>query len=191
MARKAKENKKDNSDNAGDSPLLDSANIDVKKIISLGKERGFVTFDELNAAMPHGQVSSEQIDEVMSMLQDAGISVENEDGESSEKDDEKEEETSQGNVDSDAGRSDDPVRMYLREMGNVELLSREGEIAIAKRIEAGREMMIGGIVDSPMTIRAILQWRDALDEGLMLLRDIIDLDATYTCLLYTSPSPRD
>ena len=180
MARKAKENKKDNSDNAGDSPLLDSANIDVKKIISLGKERGFVTFDELNAAMPHGQVSSEQIDEVMSMLQDAGISVENEDGESSEKDEEKEEETSQGNVDNDAGRSDDPVRMYLREMGNVELLSREGEIAIAKRIEAGREMMIGGIVDSPMTIRAILQWRDALDEGLMLLRDIIDLDATYT-----------
>ena len=89
MARKAKENKKDNSDNAGDSPLLDSANIDVKKIISLGKERGFVTFDELNAAMPHGQVSSEQIDEVMSMLQDAGISVENEDGESSERDEEK------------------------------------------------------------------------------------------------------
>ena len=180
MARKAKENKKDNSENVGDSPLLDSANIDVKKIIALGKERGFVTFDELNAAMPHGQVSSEQIDEVMSMLQDAGISVENEDGESADKDDEKEEETSQGNVDSDAGRSDDPVRMYLREMGNVELLSREGEIAIAKRIEAGREMMIGGIVDSPMTIRAILQWRDALDEGLMLLRDIIDLDATYT-----------
>ena len=170
MARKAKENKKDKSDNVGDSPLLDSANIDVKKIISLGKERGFVTFDELNAAMPHGQVSSEQIDEVMSMLQDAGISVENEDGESSEGSEEKEEETSQGNVDSDAGRSDDPVRMYLREMGNVELLSREGEIAIAKRIEAGREMMIGGIVDSPMTIRAILQWRDALDEGLMLLR---------------------
>ena len=85
-----------------------------------------------------------------------------------------------GNVDEeDLGRTDDPVRMYLREMGSVELLSREGEIAIAKRIEAGREMMIGGICESPMTIRAVLEWHDALAEGKMLLRDIIDLDATY------------
>src|SRR5262249_26332798 len=84
-----------------------------------------------------------------------------------------------GNVDDDIGRTDDPVRMYLREMGSVELLSREGEIAIAKRIEAGREMMIGGICESPLTVLALVKWRDALNEGKMLLRDIIDLDATY------------
>ena len=119
----------------------------------------------------------------MSMLSEAGINVvENEDNDDSEEEKtEQEQESSKGNVDeNEIGRSDDPVRMYLREMGSVELLSREGEIAIAKRIEAGREMMIGGIVDSPMTIRALLQWRDALDEELMLLRDIIDLDATYS-----------
>ena len=166
-----------------DSPLLDTLNAEVKKLIAKGKERGYVTYDELNAALPQDQVSSEQIEDTMSMLSEAGISVvENEEGEEAETETtEKEAESSGGNVDeNDIGRSDDPVRMYLREMGSVELLSREGEIAIAKRIEAGREMMIGGIVDSPMTIRAILQWRDALDEGLMLLRDIIDLDATYS-----------
>ena len=167
----------------GDSPLLDTLNAEVKKMIAQGKERGFVTYDELNAAMPQDQVSSEQIEDTMSMLSEAGINVvENEDNDDGggEKP-EKEQETSSGNVDeNEIGRSDDPVRMYLREMGSVELLSREGEIAIAKRIEAGREMMIGGIVDSPMTIRALLQWRDALDEELMLLRDIIDLDATYS-----------
>ncbi len=175
--------KKDSQTERGDSPLLDTLNADVKKMIALGKERGFVTYDELNAALPPEQVSSEQIEDTMSMLSEAGINVvENEDSEDGDDGKtEKEPETSSGNVDeNDIGRSDDPVRMYLREMGSVELLSREGEIAIAKRIEAGREMMIGGIVDSPMTIRALLQWRDALDEGLMLLRDIIDLDATYS-----------
>ena len=175
--------KKDSQKDQGDSPLLDTLNAEVKKMIAQGKERGFVTYDELNAALPPDQVSSEQIEDTMSMLSEAGINVvENEDSDDSEQEKpEKEQETSSGNVDeNEIGRSDDPVRMYLREMGSVELLSREGEIAIAKRIEAGREMMIGGIVDSPMTIRALLQWRDALDEELMLLRDIIDLDATYS-----------
>ena len=161
-----------------DGPLLDSINAAVKKMIALGKQRGFVTFDELNAALPQGQVSSERIDDTMSMLSESGVNVveseENEDSNEStgiEKVEEKEPES--GNVgESEAGRSDDPVRMYLREMGSVELLSREGEIAIAKRIEAGREMMIGGIVESPMTIRSLLQWRKDLDEENMLLRDI-------------------
>ncbi|NQV55899.1 MAG: RNA polymerase sigma factor RpoD, partial [Rhodospirillales bacterium] len=167
---------------ASDAPLLDKLNAEVKKMMAAGKERGYVTYDQLNAALPPDQVSSEQIEDTMSMLSEAGINVvENEDAEdAAEESSESEKETVVGNVSEDAGRSDDPVRMYLREMGSVELLSREGEIAIAKRIEAGREMMIGGIAESPMTIRSLLQWRDALDEGLMLLRDIIDLDATYS-----------
>jgi RNA polymerase primary sigma factor len=174
------------SGEANDGPLMDSINAAVKKMIAAGKERGFVTYDELNAALPPEQVSSEQIEDTMSMLSEAGVNVvENEEtedaGEAPEAVKEKEKETASGNVsESDVGRSDDPVRMYLREMGSVELLSREGEIAIAKRIEAGREMMIGGIVESPMTIRALLQWRKDLDEENMLLRDIIDLDATFS-----------
>ncbi|MBT3552597.1 MAG: RNA polymerase sigma factor RpoD [Rhodospirillaceae bacterium] len=168
---------------ATDAPLLDILNAKVKKMIARGKEVGYVTYDQLNAALPPDQVSSEQIEDTMSMLSEAGINVvENEEAEDTpEEAKEAETESTAGNVDeNEIGRSDDPVRMYLREMGSVELLSREGEIAIAKRIEAGREMMIGGIVESPMTIRSLLQWRDALDEGLMLLRDIIDLDATYS-----------
>ena len=183
MATKSAGEKAEIQRGSGDSPLLDALNAEVKKMITRGKECGYVTYDELNAALPPDQVSSEQIEDTMSMLSDAGINVvESEEPEDSDSEvAEKEQETPAGNVDeNDMGRSDDPVRMYLREMGSVELLSREGEIAIAKRIEAGREMMIGGIVDSPMTIRALLQWRNALDEGLMLLRDIIDLDATYS-----------
>ena len=174
------------SPESNDGPLLDTLNAAIKKMIAAGKERGYVTYDELNAALPPDQVSSEQIEDTMSMLSEAGVNVvegeETEEVEEAEEKPERDSETSSpaGNVDeNEIGRSDDPVRMYLREMGSVELLSREGEIAIAKRIEAGRDMMIGGIVESPMTIRALLQWRDALDNGLMLLRDIIDLDATY------------
>ncbi|MDH5188945.1 MAG: RNA polymerase sigma factor RpoD [Rhodospirillaceae bacterium] len=170
----------------GDDPLLDTLGVSIKKLIKLGKDRGFVTYDELNAAMPQEQVTSEQIEDTMSQLSEMGINVvENEDGEEASDDTAKEvggeeEEKASGNVgESDAGRTDDPVRMYLREMGSVELLSREGEIAIAKRIEAGREMMIGGICESPLTIRAIVTWHDALVSGDLLLRDIIDLDATY------------
>ena len=167
-----------------DSPLLDTLGASVKKMLAKGKERGFVTYDELNAALPPEQVSSEQIEDTMTQLSEMGISVvDNEDSEEATKEvaDEAEEgKASSGNVDeSDLGRTDDPVRMYLREMGSVELLSREGEIAIAKRIEAGREMMIGGICENPLTIRAIVEWHDALIDEQMLLRDIIDLDATH------------
>src|SRR6266700_8155426 len=166
-----------------DAPLLDTLGAELKKLVQKGKERGYITYDELNAALPADQVSSEQIEDTMAMLSEAGINVvENEEGEdaAAAETNAEEEAEARGNVDDDdIGRTDDPVRMYLREMGSVELLSREGEIAIAKRIEAGRDMMIGGICESPLTVRALLLWRDALNENKMLLRDIIDLDATY------------
>jgi len=167
----------------GDGPLMDGMVQAVKKMIARGKERGYVTYDELNSALPPDQSSSEQIEDTMAMLSEMGINViEMEEGDEAgvaEPHGEGEGRASGNLDDDDIGRTDDPVRMYLREMGSVELLSREGEIAIAKRIEAGREMMIGAICESPLTIRAILDWRDALIEGKMLLRDIIDLDATY------------
>ncbi len=167
-----------------DTTVLDTPSAAVKRLIAKGKERGYITFDELNAVLPAEQNSSEQIEDIMSMLSEMGIQVvEGEEGEEPEavkatkSDDEEEEKT--GNVDEESlGRTDDPVRMYLREMGSVELLSREGEIAIAKRIEAGRDMMIGGLCESPLTFRAIIAWHDALKAGRMLLRDIIDLEAT-------------
>ena len=167
---------------AAEAPLLDSVAAAIKRMLARGKERGYVTYDELNAALPPDQVSSEQIEDTMTMLSELGVNViENEESEEPATPDAEEGDGEvRGNLDDDdIGRTDDPVRMYLREMGSVELLSREGEIAIAKRIEAGREMMIGGICENPMTIRAIVAWRDALNEGKMLLRDIIDLDATY------------
>jgi len=170
----------------GDSPLLDSTNASIKKLIAKAKERGYITYDELNAALPSEEMTSEQIEDTMSMLSEMGINVvEGEEQEEPEaaaegEGEAKSEAYSGGNIDEDdVGRTDDPVRMYLREMGSVELLSREGEIAIAKRIEASREMMIGGICESPITIRSLLSWHDALQDGKMLLRDIIDLDATY------------
>src|SRR5437588_5823004 len=167
---------------AAEAPLLDSVAAAIKRMLARGKERGYVTYDELNSALPPDQVSSEQIEDTMTMLSELGVNViENEESEEPATPDAEEGDGEvRGNVDDDdIGRTDDPVRMYLREMGSVELLSREGEIAIAKRIEAGREMMIGGICDSPLTARALLLWRDALNENKMLLRDIIDLDATY------------
>ncbi|MBV9200728.1 MAG: RNA polymerase sigma factor RpoD [Alphaproteobacteria bacterium] len=167
---------------AAEAPLLDSVAAAIKRMLARGKERGYVTYDELNAALPPEQVSSELIEDTMTTLSELGINViENEESEEpAAADAEDGDGEVRGNLDDDdIGRTDDPVRMYLREMGSVELLSREGEIAIAKRIEAGREMMIGGICENPMTIRAIIAWRDALNEGKMLLRDIIDLDATY------------
>ena len=170
-------------EDAAEAPLLDSVQAAIRKMMARGKERGYVTYDDLNAALPADQVSSEQIEDTMAMLSEAGINVvENEEGEdaAAAQTNAEEEAEARGNVDDDdIGRTDDPVRMYLREMGSVELLSREGEIAIAKRIEAGREMMIGGICESPLTMRAIIAWRDALNDGKMLLRDVIDLDATY------------
>jgi RNA polymerase primary sigma factor len=169
-----------------DATLLDVQSAAVKRLIAKGKERGYITFDELNAVLPSDQNSSEQIEDVMANLNEMGIQVvegeETEDGEApaakAEKAEEGDEEAG-GNVDEESlGRTDDPVRMYLREMGSVELLSREGEIAIAKRIEAGRDMMIGGLCESPLTFRAIIAWHDALKAGRMLLRDIVDLEAT-------------
>ena len=165
---------------AVDAPDTDAAQQAQKLLMKLGKERGYVTHDELNAALPAEDFTSEQIDEFMSTLSEMGVSVvEAADGDDSS-DGEEDEARASGNVsDSDVSGTDDPVRMYLREMGSVELLSREGEIAIAKRIEAGREMMIGGICESPLTIRALLHWRDQIADGVVPLRDIIDLEATY------------
>src|SRR5487761_1175972 len=167
-----------------EATLLDVQTAAVKRLIALGKERGYITFDELNAVLPPDQNSSEQIEDVMAMLNEMGIQVvegeESEDGEPAVKAERVEDEVDEptGNVDEESlGRTDDPVRMYLREMGSVELLSREGEIAIAKRIEAGRDMMIGGLCESPLTFRAIIAWHDALKNGKMLLSDIVDLEA--------------
>src|SRR5690348_2639743 len=169
-----------------ETTLLDVQTAAVKRLIARGKERGYITFDELNQILPPDQNSSEQIEDVMANFSEMGIQVveseETEDGEAPavkpEKTEDAEEEQT-GNVDEESlGRTDDPVRMYLREMGSVELLSREGEIAIAKRIEAGRDMMIGGLCESPLTFKAIVSWHDQLKAGRMLLRDIIDLEAT-------------
>ncbi len=169
-----------------ETTLLDVQSAAVKRLIAKCKERGYITFDELNAVLPPEQNSSEQIEDVMANLNEMGIQVveseESEEGEQPapkpEKAEEAEEEQS-GNVDEESlGRTDDPVRMYLREMGSVELLSREGEIAIAKRIEAGRDMMINGLCESPLTFKAIITWHDQLKAGRMLLRDIVDLEAT-------------
>ena len=170
-------------DSAAEAQDNDAAQQTLKTLMRLGKERGYVTHDELNAALPAEDFTSEQIDDFMSTLNEMGVSV----VEAADSDDssegESEEQRSAGNVsDSDVSGTDDPVRMYLREMGSVELLSREGEIAIAKRIEAGRELMIGGICESPLTIRALLHWRDQIADGVVPLRDIIDLETTYAKL---------
>ncbi len=175
------------------SPLLDLSDAAVKKMIKQAKKRGFVTFDQLNEVLPSDTTSPEQIEDIMSMLSDMGINVTEADEADSEeeKQEEVEDDTDNELVEvtakavtevkkSEPGeRTDDPVRMYLREMGTVELLSREGEIAIAKRIEAGREAMIAGLCESPLTFQAIIIWRDELNEGKIFLRDIIDLEATY------------
>ncbi len=184
-------------------PLLDLSDAAVRKMIKQAKKRGYVTFDQLNEVLPSDSTSPEQIEDIMSMLSEMGINViENE--EAADEDAEKEED------DDDEGgelvevtakplattekkepseRTDDPVRMYLREMGSVELLSREGEIAIAKRIEAGREAMIAGLCESPLTFQAIIIWRDELNEGKVFLRDIIDLEATYAGPDAKMPAP--
>jgi RNA polymerase primary sigma factor len=167
-----------------DANVLDAQSAAVKRLIAKGKERGYITFDELNAVLPAEQNSSEQIEDIMAMLSEMGIQVvESEEGEDTEtlaapKEEAGEDDEQAGNIsESSVSRTDDPVRMYLREMGSVELLSREGEIAIAKRIEAGRDMMIRGLCESPLTFRAIIAWHEALNNGRVLLRDVIDLEA--------------
>ena len=188
MAKAATANKApaETSEQAADRPLLDLNNDAVKKMIKAAKKRGYVTVDQLNAVMPSDEVSPDQIEDTMSMLSEMGINVVEE-----EEAEEASEEASSALVEAGkkavatvakkepTDRTDDPVRMYLREMGSVELLSREGEIAIAKRIEAGRETMIAGLCESPLTFQAIIIWRDELMEENIFLRDIIDLEATY------------
>jgi len=207
MASKAKAQVKEeapekDAEGAPDSPLplLDLNDAGVKKMIKAAKKRGFVTFDALNAVLPSESTSPEQIEDIMSMLSEMGINVvetedaEGEEGETekaADEHDDEEEDTGTEVVEAKtkslavaekkepSERTDDPVRMYLREMGSVELLSREGEIAIAKRIEAGREAMIAGLCESPLTFQAVIIWRDELNDGKVFLRDIIDLEATY------------
>ena len=170
-------------DGAVEAQDNDAARQTLKTLMRLGKERGYVTHDELNAALPAEDFTSEQIDDFMSTLSEMGVSVVEAADSDEGSDNDEEESRPSGNVsDSDVSGTDDPVRMYLREMGSVELLSREGEIAIAKRIEAGRELMIGGICESPLTIRALLHWRDQIADGVVPLRDIIDLETTYARL---------
>ena len=170
-----------------DSPLLDMSDVGVRKMIAKAKARGYVTYDELNKVLPSDKTSSEQIEDTMAMLNEMGINViESEEAEEGEEGGALVEAASGSKALATTAKSgeqydrtDDPVRMYLREMGSVELLSREGEIAIAKRIEAGRELMIGALCESPLTFEALTVWRDELNEGKVLLRDIIDLEAMY------------
>jgi RNA polymerase primary sigma factor len=183
----------------GDAPLIDLNDASVKKLLAKAKRRGFLTYDELNAALPQDQMSSEQIEDVMSAISEMGVNIVESDEDSV---DEAEEEvetvdnigendprslTSTVKKTGTGERTDDPVRMYLREMGAVELLSREGEIAIAKRIEAGRDTMILGLCESPITFHAIIDWSNALNNGEMQLREILDLDA----MLSKGPAPEN
>src|SRR6476469_7468084 len=178
---------------AGDAPLLDLNDASVKKLIARAKKRGIITVDELNEALPSDQMSPDQIEDVMSALNEMGVQVvESSEASDDDEEDKEPEPTIEDEVDplDDGGprpaaatkkeptdRTDDPVRMYLREMGAVELLRREGEIAIAKRIEAGRDTMIWGLCESPITFNAIIAWSNALNEGRMQLREILDLEA--------------
>ena len=181
MAAKDIDDSKEEEQTEGAGPMLDMSQTAVKKMIAAAKAKGFITYEELNRVLPSEQVGSEQIEDVMSLLSEMGVNVVEE--EEAEADDSKESDskevvaatTSSESLD----RTDDPVRMYLREMGSVELLSREGEIAIAKRIEAGRGTMISGLCESPLTFQAITIWRDELVEERIMLRDVIDLETTF------------
>ena len=199
-------NQKEEADKDGEGgadaplPLLDLSDAAVKKMIKGAKKRGYVTYEQLNAVMPSEEVTSEQIEDTLSMLSEMGINViEQEDADQSDEDKEEDDDDEGGELvevsakplvkseKEPSERTDDPVRMYLREMGSVELLSREGEIAIAKRIEAGREAMIAGLCESPLTFQAIIIWRDELNEGKVFLRDIIDLEAPMPDLTRSCP----
>jgi RNA polymerase primary sigma factor len=185
-----------------DAPLIDLNEASIKKLISKAKKRGYVTYDELNEALPSGEMSPDQIEDIQTALSEMGVQIVESDEDAEAEAEDREDDDSDDIIaddeddDEDDGkkgpakdaraanrklatgeRTDDPVRMYLREMGAVELLSREGEIAIAKRIEAGRDMMIMGLCESPITFHAIIQWSEALNNGDMQLREILDLDA--------------
>ncbi|WP_404370539.1 RNA polymerase sigma factor RpoD [Sphingomonas sp. MMS24-J45] len=184
-----------------DAPLIDLNDASIKKVIARAKKRGYITYEQLNEALPQGEMSSDQIEDISSALSEMGINIVENDEQGEDGDDaakaEDEDDAEPVDASEDAGpaldvkkkevvdRTDDPVRMYLREMGAVELLSREGEIAIAKRIEAGRDTMILGLCESPITFNAIIDWSTALNEGTMQLREIMDLDA----MLSKDPAP--
>jgi len=186
MAAKDNDDRKQDAD--ANEPMIDMSQAAVKKMIGDARERGYITYDQLNTVLPPDQVSSDQIEDVMSMLSEMGIQV-TEEHESEEDEDKGPTDLVASNQNRDVAlagannekldRTDDPVRMYLREMGSVELLSREGEIAIAKRIEAGRNTMILGLCESPLTFQAITIWRDELLSEDILLRDVIDLETTF------------
>ncbi len=184
MSKATKKTKEQSSD----APIIDMSDASVKKMVAAAKKRGYITYDEINSVLPSQEFTSEQIEDVMAKLSGMGINIVDAD----EVEDDDEDKATGGalakkaagatvttNTKEGSDRTDDPVRMYLREMGTVELLSREGEIAIAKRIEAGRETMIRALCESSLTFEAITVWRDELMQGRVLLRDIIDLDATY------------
>ena len=188
MAAKDVEHSKDEDQQDAAGPMLDMSQAAVKKMLAQAKAKGFITYDELNEVLPAEEVSSEQIEDVMSMLSEMGINVveaeEAEEEDKTEQPDDMKTSSSREIATTTASnetldRTDDPVRMYLREMGSVELLSREGEIAIAKRIEAGRKTMIEGLCESPLTFQAITIWRDELLEEEIMLRDVIDLETTF------------
>ncbi len=197
MAKQLEADAPEDQNDSGDAPLIDLNDADIKKMVARAKKRGYITVDDLNAVV--GEMSTDQIEDVMSALNEMGVNVVENDEASDDGDDQKEDDEEIAAVDAtDDGsghvaekvtkvtdRTDDPVRMYLREMGAVELLSREGEIAIAKRIEAGRDTMILGLCESPITFHAIISWSNALNEGTMQLREIIDLDA----MLNKDPAP--
>ncbi len=188
MSKAAAANKEETENETQDGPVLDLSDASVKKFIKKAKTRGYITHDELNKVLPSDEVNPDQIEDIMSQLSEMGISVVDSEEEGEEETEKKTElatvsgskavTTTKGNA-RGSDRTDDPVRMYLREMGSVELLSREGEIAIAKRIEAGRDAMIRGLCESPLTFEAMMVWRDELVHERVLLRDIIDLEATY------------
>jgi RNA polymerase primary sigma factor len=176
----------------GDAPLIDLNDASIKKLIARAKKRGVITYEELNEALPQDQMSSEQIEDIMSAISEMGVNIVESAEDSDEEDSQEEAQEDEVDPLDDGGprpaaavkkeavdRTDDPVRMYLREMGAVELLSREGEIAIAKRIEAGRDTMIWGLCESPITFEAIIGWSNALNEGRMQLREIIVLEGSY------------
>ncbi|GIR62293.1 MAG: RNA polymerase sigma factor RpoD [Alphaproteobacteria bacterium] len=190
MKSKISKKSKEKSDlENSDKPIIDLNNSEIKALLKKGKTSGYITHDQLNKALPDGELTSEQIEDVMVAINELGINIIDQNEENTvEENDEK----VVGNISEDEGsRSDDPVRMYLKEMGTVELLSREGEIAIAKRIEAGKELMIGGLYENPIALNQFLQWRDNVDNGSMMLRDIIDLETTYARLNEDNPDSKN
>ena len=180
MAKKSKTNNK-NSDNNSEEQSSDIIEIEVKKLITKGKEKGYLTYTELEKVLNPQKLSIEKIEDIQAIISDLGISLVDSDEDVNEADSEdKNQLVKEVNPkENELGRTDDPVRMYLREMGNVELLSREGEIAIAKRIEAGRDLMFRGISRNPLTLRNIVKWNGDLKKENIILRDVIDLEATY------------